>query len=319
MVIASILILIVCIHLLRKQLLSKETSSKNHEDFSGDLYQVAHSIVAHKKNTGQSQRTIICMHGWLENYRYFTQLYTPNDGEIIFVNSSDYHATNKNITPIKADWQTAPRYELHTIEHDAEILIQAVKNLASTDELWLHGHSRGGAVVLEAIKQNQALFKNATVILEAPILPEAPIVKANNRPKVLNDLVASITMYPLPFIATWIRKFGIPNFVLTNISPMNERKKLLLSGLLDNYKYTKVLIDNLENMNAWALANKIELLNLINKGYLLIGSKDEVLSRSLMLKLARKSKDNITVIESKNSSHFLTLDIPEQIKSLKFE
>jgi hypothetical protein len=157
------------------------------------------------------------------------------------------------------------------------------------------------------------------VILEAPILPEAPIVKANNRPKVLNDLVASITMYPLPFIATWIRKFGIPNFVLTNISPMNERKKLLLSGLLDNYKYTKVLIDNLENMNAWALANKIELLNLINKGYLLIGSKDEVLSRSLMLKLARKSKDNITVIESKNSSHFLTLDIPEQVKSLKFE
>jgi pimeloyl-ACP methyl ester carboxylesterase len=319
MIIASLLILVFCIHLLRKRLLLQETSIKNHEDLTGDLYQVAHSIVAHVKNTGPSDKTIVCMHGWLEDYRYFTELYSSKDGDLILINSSDYHAANKNITPIKADWQKKITYERHTIEHDASVLIQAVKSLASTDELLLHGHSRGGAVILEAIKQNQELFKNATVILEAPLLPEAPLDKVNKRPKALNDLISYIIMYLLPFIVTWMAIFGIPNFILKSISPMNERKKHLLLGMMNNHKYAKVLLDNLKNMKEWTLNNKVDLFDGIKKGYILIGSKDDVLSRSLMLKIANRSKDNITVIQSKNSSHFLTLDIPVQVKSLKFK
>lgn len=319
MVIVSLLIFVVCIHLWRKYLLLKATGIKNHEDFNGDLYQIGHSIVAHLNNTGRSHKTIICMHGWLEDYRYFTQLYTANDGELILINSCDYHAANKNITPTKPAWQIDNPYQKHTIEHDAAVLIQAVKNLASTDELLLHGHSRGGAVVLEAIKQNQALFNNATVILEAPVLPEAPLFKANKRPKAVNDLLSYIILYPFPFIVAWLARFGIPDFALKNIHPMNERKKHLLLGIWNNHKYIKVLLDNLTNLNAWTLTNKVDLFDAIKKGYILIGSKDDVLSRDLMMKLAHKSKKNITVIESKNSSHFITLDIPEQVKSLKFE
>ena len=319
MVTVSILILVICIHFWRKFLLLKATSIKNHEDFNGDLYQVGHSIVAHVKNTGPSHKTIICMHGWLEDYRYFTQLYSANDGELILINSCDYHVANKNITPMKAAWQIENPYELHTIEHDAAVLIQAVKNLASTDELLLHGHSRGGAVVLEAIKQDQALFKNATVILEAPVLPGTPIVKANNRPKALNDLISYITMYPFPFIVALLAKFGIPDFALKNVQPMNERKKHLLLGMFNNHKYIQVLLNNLKNVNAWTLTNNIDICDAIKKGYILIGSNDAVLNRHLMLKVANKSKDNITVIEIKNSSHFLTLDTPEQVKLLTFE
>ena len=64
MVIASIVIIVVCIHLLRKHLLLKETSIKNHEDFCGDLYQVAHSIVAHVKNTVEAIRPLfVCTAG----------------------------------------------------------------------------------------------------------------------------------------------------------------------------------------------------------------------------------------------------------------
>jgi hypothetical protein len=79
------------------------------------------------------------------------------------------------------------------------------------------------------------------------------------------------------------------------------------------------LLDNLTNLNAWTLTNKVDLFDEIKKGYILIGSKDDVLNRNLMLLIANKSKKNITVIESKNSSHFITLDIPEQVKSLKFD
>jgi alpha-beta hydrolase superfamily lysophospholipase len=61
--------------------------------------------------------------------------------------------------------QREPPYEHHTIKDDVAVVIQAVKHLANTDELLLHGHSRGGAVVLEAIKQNPDLFKNAKVLL----------------------------------------------------------------------------------------------------------------------------------------------------------
>lgn len=72
-------------------------------------------------------------------------------------------------------------------------------------------------------------------------------------------------------------------------------------------------------MKVWTMTNKVDLFDSIKKGYILIGSKDAVLSRKLMLKVANRSKDNITVIESKDSSHFLTLDIPDQVKSLKFK
>lgn len=319
MVISSILIFAICIHAGRKYLLLKETCIKNHEDFSGDLYQVGHSIVAHVKNTESCHKTIVCMHGYLEDYRYFTQLYTSNDGELILINSCNYHAANKNITPMKAAWQSENPYERHTIEYDAAVFIQAVKNLANTDELLLHGHSRGGAVVLEAIKQDPELFKNATVILEAPILPEAPIIKVNKHPKALNDLISYIKLYPFPFIMVWLARFGTPNFVLKNVQPMNERKKHLLLGTFNNPKYAKVSLDNIKNMKIWALTNKIDLFDAIKKGYILIGSKDAVLSRQLMLKVANRSKNNITVIESKDSSHFLTLDIPDEVRSLKFK
>ncbi|WP_114326411.1 alpha/beta hydrolase [Candidatus Colwellia aromaticivorans] len=319
MVIVSIVIFVICIHFWRKHLLLKETSVQNHEDFNGDLYQVGHSIVAHVKNTGPSDKTIICMHGWLFDYRYFTQLYTANDGELILINSCDYHAANKNISPIKATWQIENSYDRDTIEHDAAVLIQAVKNLASTDELLLHGHSRGGAVVLEAIKQNQALFKNATVILEAPVLPEAPLIKANKRFKAFNEVISYIIMYPFPFIVAWLSRFGIPDFAFKNVRPMNARKKHLMLGMFNNHKNIKVLLNNFENINTWTLVNRVDLFDGINKGYILIGSQDAVLSRDLMLKVANRSENNITVIESNNSSHFLTLDIPEQVKSLKFE
>ena len=101
MVLVSVLILVICIHLWRKYLLLKKNSIKNYEDFNGDLYHVGHSIVAHVKSTGPSHKTIICMHGWLEDYRYFTQLYSANDGELILINSCDYHAVNKSETMSK--------------------------------------------------------------------------------------------------------------------------------------------------------------------------------------------------------------------------
>jgi hypothetical protein len=111
------------------------------------------------------------------------------------------------------------------------VLIQAVKNLASTGELLLRGHSRFGAVVLEAvvleaIKQDQELFKNATVILEAPVLPEAPLIKTNKFTKKFIDLISDIIMYPFPFIVAWLSRFSIPDFALKNIRPMNERKSI---------------------------------------------------------------------------------------------
>ena len=36
-------------------------------------------------------------------------------------------------------------------------------------------------------------------------------------------------------------------------------------GMMNNHKYTKVLLDNLKNMNAWALTNRIDLFDYINK------------------------------------------------------
>ncbi len=310
----------ICIHLFRLRLINSKTQAKNHEDFSGELLQVGKSVVAYQKadeSVTTNKQTIVCMHGWLEDHRYFSELYTSKDAELIFINSCDYHVPNKNRAPVEANWQSANPYPECTIEYDAAVLIMAVKHLASHSEILLHGHSRGGAVVIEAIKQAPELFADAQVILEAPILPEAPI-GSQYRSKLVTAVVSKVIMYVFPFVAFVLAKKGLPSSAINKMGPLNERKSHLLNGLFFSATSAGVLMRNLKNMMDWPLQNKMTLLDNIQNGCILVGSSDSVLSRRLMMNSANKNKGNIEVIQTKQSSHFISLDIPEQVKTLNF-
>ncbi|MEZ5569937.1 MAG: hypothetical protein R3E54_16640 [Halioglobus sp.] len=73
-------------------------------------------------------------------------------------------------------WPSNP-YAPGTIEHDAFYVTLALEHLARGTRVSLHGHSRGGAVALEAGRQSPRLArppdKSVTAILEAPVLPGA--------------------------------------------------------------------------------------------------------------------------------------------------
>jgi len=320
-VLALVVALFIVVGLYRYRIVHHKTSNKSHEDFSGVLYQVGKSVVAYQgasEAKENNKRTLVCMHGWLEDHRYFSDLYTSDDGELIFINSCDYHAPVKGQEILNASWQTKNPYPECTIEYDAAVLIQAVKNLASHDEILLHGHSRGGAVVTEAIKQAPELFANATVILEAAILPEAPVSKTHKLPKVVDFMVSKAILFVLPFVTHHLAKKGMAYGQIKKMGPVNDRKTHLIKNMFSSAKSASVLLRNVENMVQWPMQNKMSVLENVKRGYILVGARDAVLSRRLMLKSAHKSIGNMQVVQTKDSNHFISLEIPSQVKSLQF-
>ena len=311
------------IHLLRKFVSARITTARNHEDFSGTLFQIDRSVVAYQPQEGKADadqnidqsadRSIICMHGWLEDHRYFTGTYTPEDGELILINSCDYHVPVLNQTPKVEAWSNIIGYPARTIEYDAAVLIRAVENLATSDNLRLHGHSRGGAVVLEALKQRPELFKNAEVILEAPILPEATIITRRVKNEKINKLIVRALSYPFPFIAALLNKYGLPEKAKSRMGRGPIRKRLIVDGLFNSPKQVDVLVDNIRNMQDWPLRNSVDLFDLANRGTFLIPAWDNVLSKKRMLASANRNKGNMAVIETKDTSHFVTIDNPTLI------
>ncbi len=318
-VVALSALMFISISVYRYRILHFKTPHKNHEEYCGELYAVGKSVVAYKKASqqeGEKPRTIICMHGWLEDHRYFSELYKPQDGELIFINSCDYHAPVKN-KPIKnASWQALIPFDECTIEYDAAVLIQAVENLSSHHNILLHGHSRGGAVVIEAIKQAPQLFAEAQVILEAPILPEAPVSKFHNLPKWLDIMASKAILLVFPFLVYRLAKSELSYSTIKKMGPVNERKTHLLQGLLFSAKSAGVLMRNVKNMLSWPLQNRMDILGNVKGGYILLGARDSVLSKRLMLRSANRAGSHLQVIQTKNSSHFISLDIPSEIKSL---
>ncbi len=316
--------LIVFIHIVRSIIMRVKNPPKNHQDFVGDLLQVGKSVVAFQAASNPDinpKRTVVCMHGWLEDHRYFGEIYNTNNNsamdELILINSCDYHMPNTARVANKVDWQTANPYPECTIEYDAAVLIMAVKNLATSSNIVLHGHSRGGAVVIEAIKQAPKLFAQAQVILEAPMLPEATISRSHKLPKVVSMVLSRVVIFLFPFVMFYLSRKAIST-ATTKGRGRNDNKRVLLSGLFLSAKNAAVLVRNFENMLVWPLQNKMDILHGVRAGCILIGEKDTVLSRRLLLKSANKLNDNFEVIQTQKTGHFISLDIPDEVRTLNF-
>ena len=312
--------LMVFIHIVRSIIMRVKNPPKNHQDFTGDLLQVGKSVVAYQAATHpdiNSKRTVVCMHGWLEDHRYFAEVYNSAMDELILINSCDYHMPNTAKVASKVDWQTPNPYPECTIEYDAAVLIMAVKNLATSSNIVLHGHSRGGAVVVEAIKQAPELFAQAQVILEAPMLPEATVARTHKLPKMVSRVLSKFAVYIFPFAMFYLSRKQVPTSI-TGEGGDNHNKRILLSGLFFSAKTAGVLVRNFENMLVWPLQNKMDILHGVRAGCILIGEKDTVLSRRLLLKSANKLNDNFKVIQTQKTGHFISLDIPDQVKTLNF-
>src|SRR5690606_37263558 len=116
--------------------------------------------------------TVVVMHGLLENPLYFTRYYEDPELELIMIEATGYQLPVTSADRPEAPWDLPPAGTACTIAADAQLLNLALERLPGTRNVRVHGHSRGGAVILQDASERPDLFSQVEVILEAPVLPQ---------------------------------------------------------------------------------------------------------------------------------------------------
>ncbi|WP_250655255.1 alpha/beta fold hydrolase [Alkalimarinus coralli] len=280
------------------------------EMFSGRVYTVGKGAVSVRNHSGKAENTVIGVHGFLENHCYFTQSYQDATTELILLTCSNYHIPVSGPSPEPAPWEVPIKSLEATIEYDASILNQAMENLPTTDNVRVHGHSRGGAVVLEAIRQRPELYKNADIVLEASVLPQGQLHP------LVNALLEPVSHGMWPWVIRFINSTPSSSYGQSFFGKMNARKKQLLNKLFTATKDHLTIVRNIENIMEWTEKTSFDVYKHINHGTFLIPKVDRILDRAAMLTSAENSPNSVRIIETEASSHFITLDSHEWLPTL---
>jgi len=275
------------------------------EMFSGRVYRVGEGAVSVRNHSGEAEQTVIGVHGFLENHCYFTQTYDAPTTELILLTCSNYHIPVNGVTPETSDWEVPIKHLEGTIEYDASILNQALANLPSTRNIRVHGHSRGGAVILEATKQRPELYEGVEVVLEASALPQGkvhPLVTA---------LLEPVSHGMWPWMIRLVNSAPSSAYGQTFFGKMNPRKKQLLSKLFCATRDHLTIVRNIENLLEWMARTDTSVYQNVRHGTFLIPELDRILDRQAMLASAQQSPTTVRIIETQARSHFVTLDSKE--------
>ncbi|UZE96771.1 alpha/beta hydrolase [Alkalimarinus alittae] len=280
------------------------------EMFSGKVYTVGKGAVSIRNHSGKAENTVIGVHGFLENHCYFTQSYQDATTELILLTCSNYHIPVSGPSPEPAPWEVPIKSLEGTIQYDAKILNQAMENLPTTENVRVHGHSRGGAVVLEAIRQRPELYTHADIVLEASVLPQGqlhPLVTA---------LLEPVSHGMWPWVIRFINSTPSSSYGQSFFGKMNGRKKQLLNKLFTATKDHLTIVRNIEDIMTWMEKTSFEVYDHITHGTFLIPKVDRILDRSAMLSSAENSPNSVRIIETDASSHFITLDNQKWLPTL---
>ncbi|WP_148864271.1 alpha/beta hydrolase [Marinobacter fonticola] len=291
--------------------LIKPIDSIYSEMFSGRVYRIGKGAVSVRNHSGEAEQTVIGVHGFLENHCYFTQAYDAPTTELILLSCSNYHIPVNGVTPEDAHWEVPIKYLEATIDYDACILNQVLANLPTTDQVRVHGHSRGGAVILEAVRQRPELYENVEIILEAPVLPQAKLHA------LVTTVLEPVSHGMWPWLIRLINSAPSSAYGQTFFGKMNPRKKQLLSHLFSATKDHLTIVRNIEDIMAWMERTPTDIYDNIRHGTFLIPRVDRILDRTTMLQSASQSPTTMRIIETEAPSHFITLDSKEWIPSLE--
>lgn len=291
---------------LRWWLMNREVTPRPTEPFDGHIHRVGKAVIAERR-CDEPRATVIAMHGFVADMRYFTRHYSEPDVQLILLTSCDYHLPITGPREQPAPWAKVPAEPEGTIAHDAAVLVQALEHLPKTDLVRVHGHSRGGAVVLEAAKQRPDLFERVEVVLEAPVLPQGRPYRSLTRPQV------------------WLIPFLIPLWRLAPISRHNRgawgpledsRKRELIMTFPFNPKRVATLMANLLDIDAWSQGRDASLFQNVRRGTVLVPGKDRVLESSSMHASARLAGPGLEVVALEGCSHFVLWDRPDAMPAL---
>lgn len=259
-----------------------------------------------RRHVHQPEATVLVMHGFLESPLYFTHYYHDPRIELIMLGGTGYQLPLRSSTLAAPPWSQTSAQRVGTIAADAELLNLALEHLASTRNLRVHGHSRGGAVVLEAARQRPDLFSSVEVLLEAPALPQGRPYREQ----------PGIVRWLLPLVhLLWQSK---PSAALS--SPIwgslhSAAKRELIMAMPFNPRSTRLMLTNLQDLLTWMRDTGSDIYSHVQRGAVLVPGRDKVLHSSAMLDSARQA-ENLQIIEVPDGSHFVLLDNPESIPPL---
>lgn len=272
--------------------------------FDGTLYQVNHTEIIKREASATAQHTVICFPGFMENQHYFLELYAGLDVEFIALNNADYFSGLYAKTTLTPDWATLNPFEMGTIEHDAHVLCQVIEHLATCDRITLHGHSRGGAVILEAARQRPDLAARVTALLEAPLLPQA-----RPAPK-LERFARYGGLYVFPLYMGLMR--NLPTHRMINDKshyPLTPRKREIIAGSAHLPKRYSTALRNMLNIRDWQQKTPFDLYGLFSDIRIVLPQQDDVLCRTSMAHSATQHP-HVQIIETRDTNHFISLEQP---------
>lgn len=302
--------LALAVYIVRLYLVYSETPAIPKSQFSGDIYIAGDSMVAKRKMDGKPARSIICMPGFLETPQYFMELYKDVDAELILINNLNYHSPFILDKAKQVDWSAANEYAPGTIEHDAYFLGQVMTHLATTENVLVHGHSRGGAVVLDAGRQFPALMGSVSALLEAPVLPQALVA---GRPDPRLDF---LKYFGFPFLFTLMRLNPAGSLAKSPMMrPNNELKQKTLLHLYQAPKQYKTAVVNIRSITDWQRDTPISIFNNIKDVTVVVGARDSVLNLRSMISSAEQAQ-NVRVVKTEKTNHFVSLETPELMQEL---
>ncbi|RMF19748.1 MAG: alpha/beta hydrolase [Gammaproteobacteria bacterium] len=281
------------------------------EMFSGRVYTVGKGAVSVRNHSAEAEHTVIGVHGFLENHCYFTQTYQAPDTELILLTCSNYHIPVSDAATQPAPWEREIKYAEATIEYDAAILNQAMENLPTTGRIRVHGHSRGGAVILDAIRQRPDLYQHADIVLEAPVLPGGrlhPMIKA---------LLEPVSHGMWPWVVRLINSSPSNVYSQTFLGKMTPRKRALLEKPFTATRDHLTIVRNIENILEWMERHEPEALYApVQHGTFLLPQVDRILDLRAMKASAERSHNAWRIVETRAQSHFITLDSLEWVPPL---
>jgi pimeloyl-ACP methyl ester carboxylesterase len=287
-------------------------------DFEAKIYEIGESRIAVLEGDHETSRSIICFPGFLEDIRYFIALYAEEDCQLILVNNAAYHFAidDDNITAL--DCAQNP-YPCGTIEYDGFHVGHILEKLATGNEVLLHGHSRGGAVVLEAGRQYPHLTRDSgryvRAVLEAPVLPGAKAAGGLSRP-----IAFALTKLLLPIFLGLSRKAPVERLMnQPRMQPSNPLKTEICGSIFFNPIQYATCVTNIVSIRDWQRDTSDDVYSNYDRVDVVMGARDDVLDNASMAASAERGavlNESVNLLRTQNTSHFVTLEQPEYLRSL---
>jgi pimeloyl-ACP methyl ester carboxylesterase len=309
-----LLVLVVLIAVLRRALANRAWPAPPGEEFNGVMLALGDHLVcvperSHLPTEAVNRLTVLCFPGFLEDVRYFLEVHRDTPARLILINNANYHNPFRGVIEPAPAWYTSNPHPLGTIAHDAWCVNQVIEHMTGSERVVLHGHSRGGAVVLEAGNQRPDLACRVEAILEAAVVPRGRLFDNGERK------LQPVGFYLFPLILSVLRI--VPEATrmkspLLRISTPIKRKVVAAIPFTPRRYATAVI--NSANIIDWQANTDYQCYERFAAVTLFVGQSDVVLCRTSMLDSAAQCAA-VKVMEIRGTDHFISLENPDAIRA----